>query len=110
MAVDNGTTAGAYDNTVFLTFRQIPAGSSIVSTPGWAGATDAVGGVAYVPASTLPLPVSSGAPCGQLKFDPVKRNLYLPCGEAGHVTIAVAHVDAAQRTGLVFHTVKTPDS
>jgi len=110
MAVDNGTAAGASDNTVFLTFRQIPAGSSIMSTPGSTGATDAVGGLAYVPASTLPLPVSSGAPCGQLKFDPVKRNLYLPCGEASHVTIAVAHVDAAQRTGLVFHTVKTPDS
>jgi hypothetical protein len=110
MAVDNGPTGAASDNTVFMVFRQIPAGSSIVSTPGSTGAADPVGGVAYVPASTLPLPVSSGAPCGQLKFDPVRRNLYLPCGEASHITIAVAHVDPGQRTGLVFHTVKTPDS
>ncbi len=110
MAVDNGLTAAAADNSVFLTLRQIPAGSSIYSTPGSTGAADPVGGLAYVPASTLPLPVSSGSPCGQLKFDPVKRNLYLPCGETDHVTIAVAHVDPGQRTGLVFHTVKTPDS
>src|SRR4051794_24883807 len=110
MAVDNGATPAASDNTVFLAFRQIPAGSSIMSTPGSTGTADPVGGVAYVPASTLPLPISSGAPCGEMKFDPDKRNLYLPCGEASHITIAVAHVDPGQRTGLVFHTVKTPDS
>ena len=110
MAVDNGATGGADDNTVFLTLRQIPAGSSIYSTPGSTGPTDPVGGIVYVPASTLPLPISSGSPCGQLKFDPVRRNLYLPCGETSHITIAVAHVAPGQRTGLQFHTVKTPDS
>src|SRR3954447_18155365 len=110
MAVDNGATPAASDNTVFLTFRQIPAGSSIMSTPGSTGAADPVGGVAYVPASTLPLPISSGSPCGELKFDPVRRNLYLPCGETDHITIAVAHVDPGQRTGLVFHAVTTPKS
>jgi len=110
MVVDNGLTPAAADNTVFLAFRQIPAGSSLMSTPGSTGADDPVGGLAYVPASTLPLPVSSGSPCGQMKFDPVKRNLYLPCGEASHITIAVAHVNPGQRTGLVFHTVTTPNS
>src|SRR5215211_2014282 len=56
MVVDNGPTAAAADNTVFMTVRQIPAGSSIYSTPGSTGALDPVGGLAYVPASTLPLP------------------------------------------------------
>lgn len=110
MAVDNGTTGAAADNTVFLTLRQIPAGSSIYSTPGSTGLTDPVGGIVYTPATPTPLPVSTGAPCGQLKFDPARRNLYLPCGEASHITIAVAHVAPGQRTGLQFHTVKTPDS
>ncbi|HEY3183881.1 MAG TPA: hypothetical protein VGJ77_13655 [Gaiellaceae bacterium] len=110
MAVDNGLTAAASDNTVFLTLRQVPAGSSIYSTAGSTGAGDATGGLAYVPASALPLPVSSGSPCGQLRFDPTRRNLYLPCGEQDHITIAVAHVDPGQRTNLLFHAVKTPTS
>jgi len=110
MAVDNGPTGAAADNTVFLTLRQIPAGSSIYSTPGAAAPSDPCGGLVYVPASGTPLPISSGSPCGQLKFDPVKRNLYLPCGEADHITIAVAHVNPGQRTNLLFHAVKTPQS
>jgi hypothetical protein len=110
MAVDNGASASAADNTVFLTLRQIPAGSSIYSTPGSTGASDPAGGLVYVPASGTPLPVSSGSPCGQLKFDPVKRNLYLPCGQADRVTIAVAHVNPGQRTNLSFHSVTTPQS
>ena len=110
MAVDNGATASAADNTVFLTMRQVPAGSSIYSTPGSTGVADAAGGLVYIPASGTPLPVSTGSPCGQLKFDPVKRNLYLPCGSADHITIAVAHVNPGQRTNLLFHSVNTPQS
>ena len=110
MAVDNGPTPSAADNTVFLALRQVPAGSSLYSTPGSTGSLDPVGGIAYVPATPLPLPVSSGSPCGQLRFDPVKRNLYLPCGESDHIAIAVGHVQPGQRTGIAFRTVKTPDS
>ena len=110
MAADNGTTAAADDNTVFLTLRQIPGGSSIYSTKGATAPNDPIGGLVYVPASGTPLPISTGSPCGQLKFDPVKRNLYLPCGEADHITIAVAHVAPGQRTNLLFHAVKTPQS
>jgi hypothetical protein len=110
MAVDNGSTGSASDNTVFLTLRQVPAGSSIYSTPGSTGASDPAGGLVYIPASGTPLPISTGSPCGQLKFDPVKRNLYLPCGQPDHITIAVAHVAPGQRTNLVFHAVNTPQS
>jgi hypothetical protein len=110
MAVDNGATQSAADNTVFLSLRQIPAGSSIYSTPGSTGVADPAGGLVYIPASGTPLPVSTGSPCGQLKFDPVKRNLYLPCGQADRVTIAVAHVNPGQRTNLIFHAVNTPQS
>jgi hypothetical protein len=110
MAVDNGTSGSAADNTVFLSLRQVPAGSSIYSTPGSTGVADPAGGLVYIPASGTPLPVSTGSPCGQLKFDPVKRNLYLPCGQADHITIAVAHVNPGQRTNLLFHAVNTPQS
>ena len=110
MAVDNGATPSAADDTVFLSLRQIPAGSSIYSTTGSTGVADPAGGLVYVPASGTPLPVSTGSPCGQLKFDPVKRNLYLPCGQADRVTIAVAHVNPGQRTNFIFHSVNTPQS
>ena len=109
-AVDNGPTAAAADNTVFLAYRQVPAGSFIYSTPGSTGALDPVGGLAYVDSSATPLPVSSGAPCGQLRFDPVKRNLYYPCAAGDHVEITVGHVDPGQRTGITYTNVQAPAS
>lgn len=124
-AVDNGTNttpgtspsapnaAGAADNTVFLTYRQALLGSYIVSTPGSTGPLDPVGGLVYTNATDLAPtePINVGAaPCGQLKFDPVKRNLYLACGDGDQVRVAVGHVNVGQRTGIHFTEYKTPKS
>lgn len=110
-AMDNGTTAAAADNTVFLAYRQIPLGSFITSSPGSTGATDQVGGLVYTSSSASPLAaVSTGAPCGQLRFDSVKRNLYYPCAKGNHVEITVGHVNPGQRTGITYTNVQAPVS
>jgi hypothetical protein len=110
-AMDDGPTAAAADNTVFLAYRQVVTGSYIYSTPGSTGPTDPVGGLVYVPASAdATAAVSTGAPCGQLRFDPVKRNLYYPCAAGDHVEITVGHVNPGQRTGIAFHSVSAPAS
>src|SRR2546425_7579825 len=71
LAVDNGPTNGVLDNTVFLTYRQIPLGSQVLSSPGSTGSTDPVGGFIYTNAATTTF-VGAGAPCGRLIFDPVQ--------------------------------------
>ncbi len=109
LAVDNGLTPSAQDNTVFLTYRQIPLGSQVLSSPGSTGPTDPVGGFAYTNAATTTF-VGAGAPCGRLIFDPVLRNLYLPCVQGNHIHISKAHVNPGQRTGLTFSPVDTPAS
>jgi hypothetical protein len=110
-AADNGPTALAADNTVFLAYRQVPTGSYIYSTPGSTGAADPVGGLLYTNASADPVnAVSTGAPCGQLRFDPVKRNLYYACASGDHLVITVGHVNPGQRSGIAFHNVNTPAS
>ncbi len=109
LAVDNGLTSSAQDNTIFLTYRQIPGGSQVLSSPGSTGPTDPVGGFVYTNAATTNF-VATGAPCGRLTFDPVLRNLYLPCIKSDHVEIAKAHVNPGQRTGLQFSLVETPSS
>ena len=107
-AVDNGPTSGSSDNTVFLAYRQTPRGSFIYSTP---GAGNPGGGVVYVNSSADPVnPVSIGAPCGQMRFDPVRRNLYYPCIAGDHVEITVGHVNPGQRTGIVYTNVQAPTS
>src|SRR2546425_3862761 len=109
LAVDNGLTRSANDNTVFLTLRNLAGGSEILSSPGSTGPTDPVGGFVYTNAATTNF-VGSGAPCGRLTFDPVLRYLYLPCVSGDHVNISRAHVNPSQRTGLQFSTVQTPAS
>lgn len=110
-SVDNGTTSGASDNTIFLTWRHAALGSFIYSTPGSLGSGDPTGGLIYSNASADPVNgVNSGAPCGQMKFDPVNRNLYLPCGDGSHIQLTVGHVNPGQRTGITFTTVNTPAS
>ncbi|MCU1676931.1 MAG: hypothetical protein JWM93_1689, partial [Frankiales bacterium] len=52
------------------------------------------------------LAISSGAPCGKLFFDPVNRNLYMPCGKGDHIEVVIGHVAPGQRTGIDFHTVE----
>jgi hypothetical protein len=107
LAADNGLDAGPVGNSVFLAYRQTPRGSFIYST---AGADDG-GGAVYLNSSADPVnPVSQGAPCGQLRFDPVKRNLYYPCIQGDHVEITVGHVDPGQRMGIVYTNVQAPVS
>jgi len=112
LAVDNGPTSSSSDNTIFLTYRQVPLGSQILSSPGSTGTTDLTGGLVFTNAGTGPGPqfVATGAPCGRLTFDPVLRNLYLPCLRSDHVEITRAHVNPSQRTGLTFTTLATPTS
>jgi hypothetical protein len=110
-AVDNGTTAAASDNTVFLAFHETEVGTFIYSSPGSTGATDPVGGLVWQnAASNAPLPLASDATCAQLRFDPVNRNLYYACNEGNHVRMTIGHVAPGQRTGIAFHNVTLPDS
>jgi hypothetical protein len=112
LAVDNGATTSSADNTVFLTYRQAVQGSQILSSPGSTGTTDLTGGIVFSNAGAGPGPqfVATGAPCGRLTFDPVLRNLYLPCLRSDHVEITRAHVNPGQRTGLTFTTLAAPMS
>jgi hypothetical protein len=107
-ALDNGLTSKADDNTLFFTYRQVPEGPQILSSPGSTGPNDPVGGLVWTNAASASgqLSVSSGAPCGKLVFDPVKRNLYMPCGQGDHIEVVVGHVAPGQRTGIDFHTVE----
>ena len=107
--VDNGLTNAASDNTVFLGYRE-EFGTHIYSTPGSTGPLDPVGGVVYVDSSSDPLPLNGEVRCGQLRFDPVLRNLYYPCSGDDHVVVTVGHVNPGQRTGIAYHNVDLPDS
>ena len=108
-AVDNGPTAAATDNTVFLSYRQ-ELGAFIYSSPGSTGATDPVGGLVYQNAADVQTPLTSGQRCGQLRFDPVKRDLYLPCYKADQVALVHGHVNPGQRTGIHFVETMLPHS
>lgn len=109
LAVDNGPTSGPDDNTIFMAYRS--TASFIYSTPGADDPDDAGGGVIYMNSSAdLVNGVSTGAPCGQLRFDPVNRNLYYPCVAGDHVEITVGHVNPGQRTGIVYTTFSAPAS
>jgi hypothetical protein len=107
-AMDDGATPSPDDNTVFFSYRQIPGGPQILSSPGSKGASDPVGGLVWTNAASTAgqVSVSSGAPCGKMLFDPVKRNLYMPCGQGDHIEVVVGHVDPGQRTNIDFHTVE----
>jgi hypothetical protein len=109
LAVDNGTTTGAGDNTVFLAYNDVAVGSVIDSSPGSTGFTDPVGGFVYTDSSASGA-VTGNSPCGQLRFDPVNRNLYYPCVAGNHVEIIKGHVNAGQRTGITYTPVNAPVS
>ena len=108
-AVDNGPTAAASDNTVFLGYRE-ELGTHIYSTPGSLGSSDPIGGFVYSNAADTELPLSANPRCGQLRFDPVRRNLYYPCSGADHIELTIGHVAPGQRTGITFHNVQLPVS
>ncbi len=103
MALDNGLSPLPTDNTEFLTYRQAAAGSFMKS----ALTTDPTQTFINAQAN-FPAAMNSGAPCGDLIFDPHDRYLYLPCGSGQQVEVARAHVDPGQRTGLVFTSTLTP--
>src|SRR5438876_313393 len=100
-AVDNGAASAANDNTIFLTVHELAAGMEVYSSPGSTGSGDPTGGLVFTRASGK-LAIGSGATCGQTKFDPVLRNLYLPCVGGDHVDVITGHVDFMQRTGISF--------
>ena len=108
--VDNGPTSAAADNTIFFGFRQ-ELGTYIYSTAGSTGPADPFGGLLYVNSSADPiLPLSENPRCGQLRFDPVFRNLYYPCSATDHVELTIGHVNPGQRIGIVYHNVQLPES
>src|SRR2546427_1846158 len=100
-AVDNGATSAASDNTIFLTVHELAAGMEVYSSPGSTESADLTGGLVFTRASDH-LAIGPGATCGQTKFDPVRRNLYLPCVGGDHVDVITGHVDAMQQTGISF--------
>ena len=110
-AIDNGLTSAATDNTVFLGYRE-EFGTHIYSSPGSTGSGDPVGGLLYTDSSDDPLhmPLSEEPRCGQLRFDPVLRNLYYPCSADDHVEMTVGHVAPGQRTGIHYENVELPVS
>lgn len=110
-AVDNGTTSSASDNTVFLAFHMSNVGTYIYSSPGSTGSTDAVGGLVWQNSSgNAPLPIADDATCGQLRFDPVKRNIYYACNEGDHVRMTIGHINPGQRTGIEYKNIALPKS
>ena len=55
----------------------------MLSSPGSTSGADPVGGLVWTNAASAGRLISNGSPCGKLIFDPVNRNLYLPCGQTG---------------------------
>ena len=114
LAVDNGATAGAFDNTIFLAFHTTALGTFIYSSPGSQGPNDPTGGVFFQNSATNPgplQPIAADAVCAQLRFDKVKRNLYYACNEGDHIRVTVGHVAPSQRMGISyvnFNGPKTP--
>src|SRR3989454_7595801 len=109
-AMDNGPTASAKDNTVFLTFRQVTSNVRVFSSPGSTGPTDPVGGLVYMNARAGGGGVTGDATCGQTRFDPVYRNLYLVCLRGDHIEVVRGHVNPGQRTGITFDVIALPPS
>jgi hypothetical protein len=99
LAVDRGPTSSAADDTVFLVVH-FNGGAYLYSSPG--------GSLAFVNAAGG-LAIGTGA-CGALVFDPVQRNLYLPCSAGARVAAIRGPVPQGQRVGLIFRTFVTPFS
>ena len=97
LAVDRGSTPSPADDTVFIVVH-FSGGAHLYSSPGGSlDFRDAAGGVA----------IGTGR-CGGIVFDPVRRNLYLPCGAAPRVAVIAGHVALGQQVGLIFRTFVTP--
>ena len=131
LAVDNGATTGAADNTVFLGYHEVDVGHYLLSSPGSTGTGDLTGGLVYQNAIGTGLPTDKlyggSGNCAQLVFDPQSRNLYYACGGAGgngtncpsgptgpvggrRVDVTIVHVPPGQRTGLTAVTKALPNT
>jgi hypothetical protein len=111
LAVDNGASSGAFDNTLFLAFHQTAVGTFIYSSPGSQSGNDPTGGLFWQNSGSLPGPLqalATDAICAQLRFDKVKRNLYYACNEGDHVRVTVGHVGVGQRTGIAYANYNGP--
>jgi hypothetical protein len=111
LAVDNGVSAGAHDNTVFLTFHTAAGGTFIYSSPGSQGPNDPTGGLLFQNSGSLPGPLQAlagDAVCAQLRFDPVLRNLYYACNEGDHIRVTVGKLAPGQRTGIEYANYNGP--
>jgi hypothetical protein len=111
LAVDDGASSSAVDNTVFLAFHETLVGTFIYSSPGSTGPTDPVGGLVFQNSGDRPgalQPLAGDAVCAKLRFDPVKRNLYYACDEGNHVRVTVGHVNVGQRTGIQYANYNGP--
>jgi hypothetical protein len=97
LAVDRGGTPSPADDTLFLV-AHFNGDAYLYSAP----AAD----LAFVNAAGG-APIGTGR-CGAVVFDPVQRNLYLPCGAAPRVALFTSHVPLGQRVGLFFRTFVTP--
>lgn len=109
-AMDNGPTTGTMDNTVFIAVRQLTplaGGLQVFSTPGSTGSTDLVGGLVYQNAADTTF-IAPDAVCGQPRFEPVHRNLYLVCNRAPNIEVIRGHVDPSQRSGIHFDRLTVP--
>ena len=99
LAVDRGATASEGDDTVFLV-AHFDGGAHLYSASGGSlQFVDAAGGQ-----------VIGTGPCGALVFDPVQRNLYLPCAAGARVAAIRGQVPLGQRVGLIFRTFVAPRS
>jgi hypothetical protein len=111
LAVDNGASSSAVDNSVFLAFHETAVGTFIYSAPGSTGANDPIGGLFFQNSGDRPgalQPLAADAICAKLRFDPVKRNLYYACNEDNHIRITVGHVNVGQRTGIQYTNYNAP--
>jgi hypothetical protein len=109
--IDNGATGAATDNIVFLGYRE-ELGTHIYYSPGSTGPTDPVGGFVYLNSADTELPLSENPRCGQIRFDPVLRNIYYPCSATDHVELTIGHVPATgvPLLGIHYHNVQLPAS
>jgi len=111
LAIDNGTSASAADNTLFLAFHELAVGTFIYSSAGSTGPNDQLGGLLWTSSSAkAPLPVANDAACAQLRFDRVNRNLYYACNDGDHVRVSVGHVAPGQRVGIEYKNFTGPQS
>src|SRR5437764_926548 len=98
LVVDRGATGSSADDTAFLVVHH-DGGAYLFSSRSGLGYADAAGTQA----------IATGR-CGALAFDPLRRELYLPCAAGPQVAVIAGPVPLGQSSGLVFRTFLAPRS